>query len=124
MTDRPIDPNDPNATARYEAPPDAFTTPPPAASTAAPAVTPPSPGWSDPTPPAAPVWRPPVADPSSFNFGSIATGLVLLAIGLWFFADQTLGLDMPRIRWSQLWPVFIIVIGLWIAAGSFRRRSR
>ena len=124
MTDRPIDPNDPNATARYDAPPDAFTTPPPAPPTAAAPVAPPQPGWSNPAPPAAPAWRPPVAGSSSFHFGSIAVGLVVLAIGLWFFADQTLGFDMPRIRWNQLWPVFIILIGLWIAAGSFRRRSR
>lgn len=124
MTDRPIDPNDPNATARYDAPPDAVTTPPPATPTAPPPVAPPPSGWSNPAPPAAPAWRPPVADSSSFNVGSIAVGLVLLAIGLWFFADQTLGFDMPRIRWSQLWPVFIILIGLWIAVGSFRRRSR
>jgi hypothetical protein len=49
-------------------------------------------------------------------------GGILLAVGLWFFADQTLGLDMPSLRWSQLWPVFLIGLGAWIAIGSLRRR--
>jgi hypothetical protein len=39
-------------------------------------------------------------------------GLVLLAIGLWFFADFTLGLDLPGIAWGELWPLVIIVLGL------------
>jgi len=42
-------------------------------------------------------------------------------VGLWFFADQTLGLDMPQLRWSQLWPLFLIGLGIWIALGSMRR---
>jgi thiol:disulfide interchange protein len=51
-------------------------------------------------------------------------GLILLAIGVWFLADQTLGLVLPRIDWGRLWPLFIIAIGLWIAIGSMRRGSR
>lgn len=58
------------------------------------------------------------------RLGSIVFGLVVLAIGLWFFADQTLGLDLPRIRWNQVWPLFIIGLGVWIALGSMRRGSR
>jgi hypothetical protein len=58
------------------------------------------------------------------RLGSIVFGLVVLAIGLWFFADQTLGLDLPRIRWNQVWPLFIIGLGVWIALGSLRRGSR
>jgi len=51
-------------------------------------------------------------------------GLVILGIGLWFFVEQTLGYQLPRIRWSQLWPVFLIVLGLWVVLGSMRRGSR
>src|SRR6266550_2788560 len=39
-------------------------------------------------------------------------GLLVLAIGLWFFADVTLGYDMPSIAWRDLWPIVLIGIGL------------
>ena len=55
------------------------------------------------------------------RWGTVVFGVVLLAVGLWFFADQTLGLDMPELRWSQLWPVVLIAVGIWIALGSMRR---
>ena len=55
------------------------------------------------------------------RWGTIAFGVILLVVGLWFFADQTLGLDMPQLRWSQLWPLFLIGLGVWIALGSMRR---
>ncbi|MBI3749746.1 MAG: hypothetical protein HY262_13020, partial [Chloroflexi bacterium] len=48
---------------------------------------------------------------------SIIAGAVLLAIGLWYFADQTLGLALPRLRWNDLWPIALIVLGAWILAG-------
>jgi hypothetical protein len=55
---------------------------------------------------------------------SVLFGLVVLGLGLWFFAEHTLGYELPRIRWSQLWPVALIVIGLWVVLGSMRRGSR
>jgi hypothetical protein len=54
-------------------------------------------------------------DPSVVGAADAVTrvwGLVVLAVGLWFFADITLGLDMPSVAWRDLWPVVIIVIGL------------
>jgi hypothetical protein len=39
-------------------------------------------------------------------------GLLVLAAGLWFFADVTLGIDMPAIAWRDLWPIALIVVGL------------
>ncbi|HET9085413.1 MAG TPA: DUF5668 domain-containing protein [Candidatus Limnocylindrales bacterium] len=53
---------------------------------------------------------------------TVVFGLILVAIGLWFFADQTLGLEMPRLRWSELWPVLLILLGAWILLSSMRRR--
>jgi hypothetical protein len=53
---------------------------------------------------------------------SVILGLVLLAIGLWYFADRTLGLDLPRLNWSELWPVALIGLGAWIIAGPYLRR--
>lgn len=51
-------------------------------------------------------------------------GVVIVAVGLWLFADQTLGLDLPRISWSRMWPLVLIGIGIWVVLGSMRRRSR
>jgi hypothetical protein len=67
----------------------------------------------------APTWRMRRDDPG--RTGTIVFGVILVAIGLWFFADQTLGLAMPRLRWSELWPVLLIGLGAWIVVGSIRR---
>jgi hypothetical protein len=112
MTDARSDPDDSSATARYDTDPGVPT---PAPETAAPP--PPAPSTSTPPPP--PMWRTRDTDPG--RWGTIIFGVILLAVGLWFFADQTLGLDMPRLRWSELWPIFIIVLGGWIVLGSMRR---
>jgi hypothetical protein len=55
--------------------------------------------------------------------GSVVWGLILLAVGGWFFLDHTLELDMPRIDWSDFWPVILIVIGAVVILQGFGRRS-
>jgi len=51
-------------------------------------------------------------------------GLLVLAVGVWFFADVTLGYDMPRVAWSDLWPIALIGIGLLVVVrGMTRRRT-
>jgi Domain of unknown function (DUF5668) len=52
---------------------------------------------------------------------SVVVGLVILGLGVWFFAEKTLHLDMPDIRWNQLWPVILIVIGVLVLVGATRR---
>ena len=119
MTDAPGGPNDTDPTTGFEPAPStasATATPPPTAPPAppvAPAVLPPPPAPG-------PAWGSRRDDPG--RTGTIVIGAILVAIGLWFFADQTLGLDMPSLRWSQLWPIFLIGLGAWIAIGSLRRR--
>lgn len=54
--------------------------------------------------------------------GSIVWGLILLAVGLWFFFDTTLGIAMPRIDWRDAWPVFLILIGALVVVQGLRRR--
>jgi hypothetical protein len=49
-------------------------------------------------------------------------GLIVLAIGLWFFADVTLGLEMPSLAWRELWPSVLIVAGLAIVLRGLARR--
>jgi hypothetical protein len=51
-------------------------------------------------------------------------GVIILAVGLWFLAEHTLGIEMPSVRWNQVWPVILIVIGLWVVLGSTRRGPR
>jgi hypothetical protein len=51
-------------------------------------------------------------------------GLIVLAVGLWFFADVTLGYDMPSIAWRDLWPIALIGLGLLVVVrGMTRRRA-
>ena len=78
----------------------------------------PTPG-TPPPPPAQPAWRPPPADHG--RGVSLFFGVILLLIGGWFFATRTLGLDLPRLDWGQLWPVLLIGLGVWIVWRSARR---
>jgi hypothetical protein len=48
-------------------------------------------------------------------------GLVILAAGIWFLADVTLGMDMPSVPWRDLWPVGLILIGLFVVVRGMAR---
>ena len=49
-------------------------------------------------------------------------GLIVIAAGVWFLADITLGYSLPTIPWRDLWPALLVVVGLFILArGMFRR---
>jgi hypothetical protein len=50
-----------------------------------------------------------------------AWGLVLLAVGSWFFARVTLHLPMPDIAWETVWPASLIVLGLFVLVRAGRR---
>ena len=103
--------DDPQTT-RYT-PPDPVTPPPPPAD---PIVSPPQPAAAR---PAEPAWRPPPAERG--RTASLVFGVIILLVGLWFFASRTLGLDLPDIEWSQLWPLLLIGLGAWIVLGAMRR---
>ena len=89
-----------------------------------PAAPPPPPPSFEPPPPAVESAAPRRDDRDHGRTASILFGLVFLGLGLWFFVEHTLGYELPRIRWSQLWPAALIVIGLWVVLGSMRRGSR
>ena len=83
-----------------------------------------SPTPASPTPPArradaparrAAAWRPPADHGGN---ASLILGIIVLVIGVWFFATRTLGLDLPDLDWGQLWPVILIVLGGWIVYSS------
>ena len=64
-------------------------------------------------------------DPAITGAADTATrvwGLIVLAVGLWFFADFTLGLDMPRVAWRDIWPLGLIVVGLVVLARGLASR--
>jgi len=110
-------------TSRYTPPEPAATAPPgpeaaPGPSPASPLPPPVQPA-SAPPPPPEPTWRPPPADHG--RTASLVFGVIILIVGLWFFASRTLGLDLPDIEWSQLWPLLLIGLGAWIVFGSMRR---
>ena len=57
------------------------------------------------------------------SIATIVVGGFFLIVGLWYFLDTTLGVEMPDISWGSLWPIFLIVIGaliLWRAARDRR----
>jgi len=52
-----------------------------------------------------------------------AWGLLILAVGAWFFVDVTLGYDMPAVPWGDVWPIGLIAIGLLVVLRGMTRRS-
>jgi hypothetical protein len=75
---------------------------------------------AEPSPPDRGVdWRPPRSRES--NVACMVVGLILLAIGVWYLLDQTLGIRMPRIDWGDIWPIFLIGIGAIVLIRSARR---
>lgn len=117
----------PSPTTRMETPVSEAGGEPPAATgpepTAPAPPTEPQPPAVAPAPSAPPSWHTPDRG-SPGRAGSIILGLILLAIGLWFFAEQTLGLNLPSLQWGQLWPLVLIAIGGWILLAQVRRGSR
>jgi len=96
-----------------------------------PAISPPPLRAMDPDPnrPASewrePPWFPPDRSRSRSrgpSTAAIVVGLILLAIGLYYFVDRTLGIDLPGIRWGSLWPVVLILLGLVIVVRALSRR--
>ena len=84
------------------------------------------PGGGTPQPPPPPTtpnasWRPPRERDS--NLASIVVGLILVGIGVWYFAEQSLGIRMPRIAWRDVWPVLLILLGVVVIVRSLSRRS-
>jgi hypothetical protein len=66
------------------------------------------------------------ANPAVARAGDTAAriwGLMLLAVGLWFFVEVTLGYNMPSIPWRDVWPLGLIVVGLFVILRGLSRRS-
>jgi hypothetical protein len=111
---------DPSAQAREPEPGAAAAppaTPPPAPPSAAPSPPPPA------SPPPADAWRERERWRRVGDIGSLIWGLVLIAVGGWFFVEVTLDYDLPRIDWNIVWPVVLIAIGGWVVLRAMNRRA-
>ena len=73
-----------------------------------------SPPPIDTPPPAIPPEPTPAPPADGPRYGSIIIGLVILGVGLWYFAERTLGLELPRLDADQLWPIVVIGFGIWL----------
>ena len=60
---------------------------------------------------------------STVNTAGRLWGLLLVLAGFWFLADVTLGYQLPTIPWRDLWPAFLIVLGLFVIARGMARRA-
>jgi hypothetical protein len=67
-------------------------------------------------------WRDRAGARQAIDTGALVWGAILIAVGTWFFLDQTLGLDMPDVAWGDLWPVLLLVIGGAVILQGLRRR--
>jgi uncharacterized membrane protein len=116
-------------------PPPVDPPPPPAEPPPAPAEPPPPeeparPGDPQPDRPSSTDWREPPWFPPrdkdrrdrKSSLASIVIGLIILAIGVYWLLDRTLGVPMPRIQWGSLWPILLIVVGGLVLLRSIQRR--
>jgi hypothetical protein len=70
-----------------------------------------------------PPWSPPRPQPNRGpSVGAIVVGGLLLLAGIWFFLERTLGIELPDIRWSTVWPVLLILLGGFIVVRALGRR--
>jgi len=72
-----------------------------------------------------PPWIPPRDQDRSerrAGVGTLVFGLIILAVGVYYLLDRTLGIAMPRIQWGSLWPVLLIVLGGLILLRAIERR--
>lgn len=68
-------------------------------------------------------WSRDPAVSGAFSAAGVTFGLVLLAIGAWFFADITLGMSLPAVPWRDLWPLALILVGLAVVLRGMMRRA-
>jgi hypothetical protein len=55
------------------------------------------------------------------NLAGIVVGIVILGVGVYFLARETLQIALPDI--GEFWPIFVIVLGAAILYGGLRRSS-
>ena len=56
--------------------------------------------------------------------GAIVFGTILLLIGGYYLLQETMGLDLPELDWSRIWPVFLLLLGAVIVYRAWQERQR
>ncbi len=69
-------------------------------------------------------WREREGARRAIDTGTVIWGLILIAVGAWFFACTTRGVDMPDIDWASTWPIILVVIGGAVIIQGLGRRDR
>jgi hypothetical protein len=57
------------------------------------------------------------------DLGGILVGLIIIGVGLYYFAEKTLGIDLPALDWDKIWPLFVIAIGVGIVYSNYARKG-
>jgi hypothetical protein len=60
---------------------------------------------------------------SGVDLAARVWGAILVGLGAWFFAEFTLGYDLPSVPWRDLWPVALILLGGAIVLRGAQRRT-
>jgi hypothetical protein len=60
---------------------------------------------------------------SGVDLAARVWGAILIGLGAWFFAEYTLGYDLPSVPWRDLWPVALILLGGAIVIRGAQRRA-
>jgi uncharacterized integral membrane protein len=76
-----------------------------------------------PTPPPDDQLRRRPRDDRNYDTVALVWGGILLIVGIWFFLDQTLGINLPSINWGDFWPVILIIVGAFVIFRGMRRRT-
>lgn len=58
------------------------------------------------------------------DVGAIVFGVILLLVGGYYLLQQTLGVDLPTLDWSRIWPVFLLVLGGVIVYRSWQEKQQ
>lgn len=56
--------------------------------------------------------------------GALLLGLIILAVGTYYLLVNTFGLSLPELNWDQIWPLFVIALGLGILYSAWMKRGR
>jgi len=60
---------------------------------------------------------------SGVDLAARVWGAILIGLGAWFFAEFTLGYDLPSLPWRDLWPIALILLGGAIVLRGAQRRT-
>jgi hypothetical protein len=58
------------------------------------------------------------------DVGGLLIGLIILGVGVYYFVNQTLGIDIPKLDWDRVWPLFVIALGAGIVLSNWFKKDK